>query len=93
VARDEWLTPEAVLILWIREAMKWIIREGPAGREEIEAEIGARAASDPSRDAELFDGTVSAGVGAGMAAFDGEMLTRSYTRPAGEKIREVRNAS
>ena len=80
VARDaEWLTPEAELILWIREAMKWINREGPAGRDEIEAEIGARAANDPSRDAELFDSTVSAVVGAGMAAFDGEMLTRSYT--------------
>lgn len=71
----EWLTFEAELILWIREAMKWINREGPTGREEIEAEIGARAASDPSRDAELFDSTVSAVVGAGMAAFDGETLS------------------
>jgi hypothetical protein len=76
VARDaEWLTPEAELILWIRETMKWINREGPAGRGEIEAEIGARAANDPSRDAELFDSAASAVAGAGMATFDGDALS------------------
>jgi hypothetical protein len=90
VGRDaEWLTPEAELILWIREAMKWINREGPAGREEIEAEIGARVANDPSRDAELFGSTVSAAAGAGTAVFDGETLFPV----AGGEIKEERNAS
>ena len=92
VASDaEWLTPEAELILWIREAMKWINREGPSGREEIEAEVGARAANDPSRDAELFDSTVPAVAGAGMAAFDGETL--SPVREVRERDKEARDAS
>jgi hypothetical protein len=90
VGRDaEWMTPEAELVLWIREAMKWINREGPTGRNEIEAEIGARVANDPSRDAELFDSTVSAVVGAGTAAFDGETLSPV----AGVGNKEERNAS
>jgi hypothetical protein len=90
VGRDaEWMTPEAELVLWIREAMKWINREGPTGRDEIEAEIGARVANDPSRDAELFDSTVSAVVGAGTAAFDGETLSPV----AGVGNKEERNAS
>jgi len=89
VARGaEWLTPEAEFILWIREAMKWINREGQAGRAEIEAEVGARAANDPSRDAGLFDSMVSAAVGAGAAEFDGETLS-----PAGSGLKEGGDAS
>ena len=66
-----WLTPEAELILWIRELMKWVNREGTSGRDEIEAQVGARVANDPARDSALFEQAVAAAVGAGSAAFDG----------------------
>ena len=82
-SEGQWLSPEAELILWIRETMKWINREGPSGRSEIESEIGARVANDPSRDAILFDQAVSAVVSAGSASFDGTTVS-----PAGAEKRE-----
>ena len=70
----EWLTPDAELVLWIRETMKWISREGREDRDELEAQIGARVGSKPSRDADLFDQTVRAIIGASLGRFDGEAL-------------------
>lgn len=74
VGSGEWLTPGAELVLWIRETMKWINREGSTARDELEAQIGARVGNDPSRDAGLFDQTARAIVGAAHARFDGEAL-------------------
>ena len=70
-----WLEPEAELILWIRELMKWVNREGASGRDEIEAQVGARVANDPARDSALFEQAVAAAVGAGSAAFDGTAVS------------------
>ena len=68
------MTPDAELVLWIRETMKWISREGREDRDELEAQIGARVGSKPSRDADLFDQTVRAIIGASLGRFDGEAL-------------------
>jgi len=70
-----WLEPEAELILWIRELMKWVNREGTSGRDEVEAQVGARVANDPARDSVLFEQAVAAAVGAGSAAFDGTAVS------------------
>ncbi len=60
VGFGEWLTPEAETVLWIRETMKWINREGRTDRDELEAQIGARVGNDPASDAALFDQTARA---------------------------------
>lgn len=71
----EWLTPDAELVLWIRETMKWISREGSTARDELEAQIGARVGNEPSRDTGLFDQTARAIVGVAHGQFDGEALS------------------
>lgn len=83
---EGWLTPESELVLWTREAVKWIKREGSTGRDELEAQVGARVANDPSRDAELFAGMVSVVSSAGVVAFDGNTVS-----PLGNKEAEDAN--
>lgn len=70
----EWLTPDAELVLWIRETMKWINREGRTARDELEAQIGARVGNEPPRDADLFDQTARAIVGISHGRLDGDTL-------------------
>lgn len=74
VGSGEWLTPAAELVLWIRETMKWINREGRTDRDELEAQIGARVGNEPSRDADLFDQAARAIAGMSHGQFDGETL-------------------
>lgn len=71
----EWLTPDAELVIWMRETMKWINREGQTDRDELEAQIGARVGNEPSGDTALFDQTARAITEASLGRFDGESLT------------------
>lgn len=75
-----WLEPEAELILWIRELMKWINREGRSSRDEIEEQIGAMVANDPTRDRVLFEQAIGAVVGAEAAAFDGTTVSTTVKK-------------
>lgn len=74
VGSGEWLTPPAEIVLWIRETMKWINREGRTDRDELEAQIGARVGNEPPRDADLFDQTALAIAGMSHGQLDGETL-------------------
>lgn len=74
LAAERWLGPEAEMILWIRETIKWLKREGATERDEIEAQIGARVGNDPKRDMILFKQTVAAITASGVAYYDGSIL-------------------
>ena len=84
MAVAQWLGPDMESSLWVRETIKWLQREGAAGRDDIEAEVGARVANDPDRDSELFNATVKALRDSGVARFDGRMLSLSLSKKRGK---------